>query len=125
MVPPTTQWPETRVHWDTAAADLQYSRAGFSARNAALVHDNTQIAFDLNAAMHDGSFSNTTPVSGHVNVSNGDIAEILSLAGYTYPVSGNVNLKAQFSGSMRDPAGNGHVMFDRYRLRNPDRQASE
>jgi translocation and assembly module TamB len=101
VVPPTAQRPETRVHWDTAAADLQYSRAGFSARNAALVHDNTQIAFDLNAAMHDGSFSNTTPVSGHVNVSNGDIAEILSLAGYTYPVSGNVNLKAQFSGSMR------------------------
>ena len=109
VVPPTAQRPETRVHWDTAAADLLYSRAGFSARNATLVHDKTQIAFDLNAAMRGGSFSNTTPVSGHVNISNGDIAEILSLAGYAYPVSGNVNLNAQFSGSMGDPAGNGHV----------------
>ena len=109
VVPPSAQRPETRVHWDTAAADLQYSRAGFSARNATLVHDKTQIAFDLNAAMRGGSFSNTTPVSGHVNISNGDIAEILSLAGYAYPVSGNVNLNAQFSGSMGDPAGNGHV----------------
>jgi translocation and assembly module TamB len=109
IAPAAAARPELRVHWDSATADLQYSRAGIVARNALLVHGDTEIRFDVNAGLHRGTFSEDSPVTGHLNVRNGNIAEVLSLAGYSYPVDGQMNLTAQFSGSMRTPAGEGHV----------------
>jgi translocation and assembly module TamB len=112
IAPATADRSELRVHWDSATAVLQYTKAGVVARNALLVHGDTQIRFDVNAGLQRGSFSENSPITGHIDVRQGNIAEILSLAGYSYPVDGQMNLTAKFSGSVRTPAGDGHVEID-------------
>ena len=108
-IPPTSHTPEHRIHWDALSGDVQVSPRSVAFRRAIAQHDGTNIHFDLSAVLDRWAFTPDSPFTAHVDLQNGDVAELLSLAGYTYPISGKMNLLAQASGTRAQPHADGHV----------------
>ena len=100
---------EHRVHWDSLAADLHASPWTVSARHGILTHGPTMIRFDATASLIDGEFTNASPIAAHLQVHKAELVDLQSLAEYSYPASGVVNLSLTASGTRADPHGDGHV----------------
>jgi translocation and assembly module TamB len=108
-VPATAYTPERKIHWDDFKANVQFSSAALSIRNGELHHDATQISFDFNLGLRKGEATPASPIGGHLEARHADLEEILSLAGYNYPIRGTINLHAQFGGTRVAPIGQGTV----------------
>ncbi len=109
VVPATSKTPEQDVHWDSLNADIRLSPAGISLRNSFLRRNSTDINFDINLGLTNRHFSDTSPFTARVVMKHANLNEILSMAGYSYPISGNVDFFAQLSGSQSEPEGNGRI----------------
>jgi translocation and assembly module TamB len=110
-LPATARRPETEVHWDSASADMQYSSSGISAKNLTILHGASQIKGDVSVELRRGEFSDASHISVRLDLQHGDVAELLALAGYGYPVTGNIDLHAQFAGTIDQPGGGGHLQL--------------
>src|SRR5581483_1416178 len=111
LVPATASTPERELHWDSLSADLQLSSRSLAMRNAVLRHGPALIDFDLTATLQQGVLTPSSPFTAHVNIRNGNLAEVAQLAGYNYPVTGTVNLSLQAGGTRAAPNGEGHVQL--------------
>jgi translocation and assembly module TamB len=111
LIPATSRAPEKRVHWDLFSGNVQLSTESIAARNAVLHHGDTDIHFDVSASLTHGHLTGANPFLAHIDIRNGDLAEIETLAGYDYPISGKMNLKLQASGTRLDPHGEGQVQL--------------
>ncbi|HYG99413.1 MAG TPA: translocation/assembly module TamB domain-containing protein [Terriglobales bacterium] len=99
-----------RMHWDIFSTDLHYSPSSLALRNSALRRGNAQINFDLNAQLHRGRFTETSPFTAHVNAHRAQVADLQTLAGYDYPLSGIADVNVRVSGTQSTLRGNGHVV---------------
>ncbi|OLE57187.1 MAG: hypothetical protein AUG13_05235 [Chloroflexi bacterium 13_1_20CM_2_59_7] len=111
LTPATSQTPERRVHWDSLVTDIRLSPHAFAARNGTLRHGDTVISFDISAGLQQRQFTDASPFTARLDMRNADAADILSLAGYNYPVSGTVNFYLQASGTRASPHGEGRVQL--------------
>lgn len=111
LLPATDRTPGQPLHWDSFAADVQLSQHNIALRHATAVHDDTVAHFDLSAALSRGSFNADDTFTANLNLQNADLAEVESLLGYQYPVSGRMNLTAQAGGTRENPHGDGHVQL--------------
>ena len=109
IVPPTGSTPERRVHWDALSGDIQVAPRLVSLRRATAQHGDANVHFDLSAVLEQWRFAPASPFTAHVDLQNADVAELLSLAGYNYPVTGKLNLLAQASGTRSQSHADGHV----------------
>ena len=98
-----------QVHWDSLATDIHASPNSLSARNGILAHGPTVIRFDGSAELYDGQFTDDSPIAAHAQVHKAEAADLQSLAGFNYPVTGLVNLSLTASGKKSDPHGDGHL----------------
>ncbi len=103
--------PVQTLHWDSLAADLQYSSNIFAARHASLRRGNTQIVFDFSAGLENGSFVEQSPISLQLKMANADLAQIQGLTGLDYPIAGDVDLTLQLAGTKADPQGTGNFLL--------------
>lgn len=110
-LPATSRMPERQLHWDALTADLEMSQHRFAARNGRLRHGETDIHFEGNAGLQQGRLTESSPFTGRVAMRNGDVAEILPLAGLDYPLTGKMNLRVQVSGFVGQPHGEGQVLL--------------
>ena len=111
VMPATERTRERELHWDSLATDLEVSQRSFAARNGRLHHGEAAIRFDLSANLQNGRFTESSPFTARVNLRNADVAEVLALAGYDYPVTGTLNLRLQASGTKAQPHGEGQVLL--------------
>ena len=109
LLPASAHAPAQTVRWDSFAADLQLSPHGFAVRHAQLHRGNASARFDLSAGLTHGSFAASDPFTASAILQNLDLAELLSLAGYQYPVSGRLNLQLDAAGTRAEPHAEGHV----------------
>jgi translocation and assembly module TamB len=109
IIPPTSGAPEHRVHWDGLSGDLQLSSRSIALRRASAQHDDTTLHFDLSAVLAQWTFAPDSPFTARVDLQNADLAELVALAGYHYPVSGRANALVQASGTRAQPHADGHV----------------
>jgi translocation and assembly module TamB len=109
IVPPTSRTPERRIHWDALSGDLQLSSRSVALRRANAQHGDTNVHFDLSAVLDKWNFDADSPFTAHVDLQDADVAELLSLAGLNYAVSGQMNLLVQASGTRANPHADGHV----------------
>lgn len=109
LVPATQYTPERQVHWDDLSANLQVSPHAIVVHNGTLRHGASEVSFDFNLGLHRGQFVPDSTVNARVDARNTDLAELLSLAGYNYPVIGTMNLRAEVTGTKAEPTGTGHV----------------
>jgi translocation and assembly module TamB len=112
LVPATSLTPERRVHWDSLVTDVRLSPRAFAARNGTLRRGDTNITFDLSASLQQRRFTDASPFTARVNMRNADATDLLSLAGYDYPITGSINLYLQASGTRTDPHGEGRVQLN-------------
>jgi translocation and assembly module TamB len=101
--------PQRQVHWDSLAADIQGSPNAVTARNGVLARGATVIRFDASAQLEDGQFADASAIAGHLQVRNAEAADLLSVAGFNYPLTGIVGLSLTASGTKSDPHGDGRV----------------
>ncbi len=110
-VPAKAELPARQVHWDSLAADIQASPQIMSARNGILKREAEAIRFDTTAYLQDGQFTDASPFTAHIEIRKGEAAELLSLAGYTYPISGSTDLSLTASGTRGEPHGEGQLQL--------------
>ncbi|MBV9481355.1 MAG: hypothetical protein JO249_11460, partial [Acidobacteria bacterium] len=101
--------PPPRFHWDTLAADLRASPQAISVHNGMLAHGATSIHFDSSASLLRGELSATSQILLHLRVHQAQLADLESLTGYNYPVTGTVELSLTAAGTRSNPHGDGHV----------------
>jgi translocation and assembly module TamB len=109
VIPATSRTAEEDVHWDSFITDVRISPAGIALRNSMLRRGSTVIGFDINLGLQDRHFTSSSPFTARLNMQQGNLAELLGMAGYDYPASGTVDLSVQLAGTSRDPEGNGSV----------------
>ena len=112
LVPASTRTPEREVHWDSLAADLQVSPHAFAIRHAHAERGDASASFDFSAGLTRGSFTGSDPFTAHADIQNVDVAEVIALAGYDYPVSGHANLKMEAAGTRAEAHADGHLHLD-------------
>ena len=106
-----SQTPRAPVHWDYVAADVKASPRMVSARNGVLTRGPTSIDFEGTSVLADGSLTDFTPFTARVRVHNGDLAHLQSAAGYSYPISGRIDLTFTAAGTRVNPHGEGHLQL--------------
>lgn len=109
LLPAIDHTPERPVHWDSASADVRFSQREVTIRHATAEHADTSLGFEVSAVLSQGQFAPDDPFNVNLKVENADVAELLALAGYDYPVSGRMNLSAQASGTREHPHADGHA----------------
>jgi translocation and assembly module TamB len=111
VMPAEAQMPAKQIHWDSLTANVLFSPDRFAAHNGILRHTGTDIRFDVTSGLHERQFSDTSPFTLDLTIRNGDVREIQSLLGYSYPISGRANLVLHAFGTRLDPRGQGHVQL--------------
>lgn len=117
LFPATSRTPEKQVQWDSLAADIQVSPHVFAARNGTLRHGDTAVNFDLTMGLQQRQFIRTSPFTAHVDMRNTDVAAVLAMAGYDYPISGMMNFSLQAMGTRAEPRGEGRIELSNATMR--------
>ena len=108
-VPATSHTPQTPVHWDSFAANVQYSSHDVSLRGGSLRRGDTSADFEVNASLQKGQLAVDSPYTAKVNLHNVDVASTAALAGFDYPVTGKADVSLQISGTRAHPQAQGHI----------------
>ena len=108
-VPPTSRTPEQVVHWDSLAANIQFSLHDVAFRGGTLRRGDTSADFDVSAILLKGQFTENSPYTARVNLHNVDVASTAALAGFDYPVSGTADVSLQIAGTRAHPQAQGHI----------------
>ena len=111
LIPATSHTPEKLVAWNALRADIQLSPSAFAIRNGTLSRDPDSLKFDFHVQLSQRQFLDTSPFQAHLDTQNADLAGILALAGYSYPITGTVDLHLQMAGTRTAPQGQGHIQL--------------
>ena len=111
LIPATSHTPEKTVDWNSLRADVQLSPSIFAVRNGTLNRDPDSVKFDFHVQLHQRQFSDTSAIQARLDTENADLPGILALAGYSYPITGTVDLHLQVTGTRSAPQGQGHVLL--------------
>jgi translocation and assembly module TamB len=106
--PPTGRTPTEAVHWDALTTSLQYSSSNFSAHNGSVIHGHTVAHFDISAGLTGGVLTESAPLTLHLDILNGDVAEFARLTDVERPLTGTVGLSVNLAGVRGNPHGEGH-----------------
>jgi translocation and assembly module TamB len=109
LLPATGKAPERSAHWDSFAADLQVSAESLSLHGTNLRRGTLQVSLDGTAALTRGQLLAGNSFTGTLRVHDADIADVLSLAGYQYPITGKAELALQASGTRAQPHADGWI----------------
>jgi len=110
LIPASDDSPGRQIHWDSLSAGVRFAPDSFGARDVSLVHDNTQVRFNLNASLDQRHFTDQSTFRARLNIQQADLSELESLLGYDYAVSGIATLSMNASGTRASPQGSGHVV---------------
>ena len=109
MLAATSRTPQQQVHWDSLSTSVQLSPQMLTLRNGRVERNDTDAEFEFSANLQQGRFTEDSPLNGRVNLHNVDIAAMLALAGYDYPITGTADLFLQLSGSQANLAARGQI----------------
>ena len=108
-LPATSRKPEQQVHWDSLAANVQFSPGALELHGGSLQRGDTSASFDVSAVLNNGEFSDDSTFTARVNLHNVDVASTAALAGFDYPVTGTADASLQLSGTRTNPLVQGHI----------------
>jgi translocation and assembly module TamB len=105
---PVTSTPNPqRIRWDSLAVDVQLSPTLIALRSGTLKGGKAVIAFEGHADLRDGEFADDSHYSLKANIGDGDVSDLLSVAGLSYPITGKVALNVNTSGTRHNSHGAG------------------
>ena len=98
-----------RLHWDRLIADVDLSPSQASVQRGLLQRGSSQIRFGATTALTKYSFTDSSRFSATFTLNNATIGELQSLAGYSYPIDGVLNLHARVAGTRHDLSGDSQI----------------
>ncbi|HET6844584.1 MAG TPA: translocation/assembly module TamB domain-containing protein [Candidatus Angelobacter sp.] len=99
-----------RAHWDSAIADVIWTPSQLSAQNGALYRGPTQIGFSGSVNLNRGRFdSASSQIMASLRVQNTNLADIKSLTGSDWPLTGVLNGSVRVTGTLRNLNGSGRI----------------
>lgn len=107
-LPATERTPEQTIHWDALSTAIQYSQNSFAAHNGSLIHGQTVVHFDASAGLTGDKLAQIGPFYLHLDVLDGDLAEIAQMSGVSRPLAGKLAFTVNLSGTRATPHGAGH-----------------
>ncbi|HEV8414768.1 MAG TPA: translocation/assembly module TamB domain-containing protein [Bryobacteraceae bacterium] len=105
----------TRFSWnqrkfDRFETDLRASASNASVQNAQLTRGSLQARFDGSVGLDDWRLSGKDRMSLTASIRNGDLADILALAGQSaIPATGALSAQANLTGTVGNPAGTAEI----------------
>lgn len=116
---PAAPAPAKDIHWDSLTADLDYTPDAVAVHNGALRRGSANINFDANATLRHrvgrpplAYPTKDIPFTAHVKVQNANLADVQSLAGYNYPITGTLQANLDVSGTQNDLKGGGTIQLN-------------
>lgn len=91
--------------FDHFGLDLAASPSGAVVQNGVLTRKALQTNFDASIGLHKWSPTPRSPLSANLTMRNGDIADLLNLAGEDIPATGNLSADVHINGTYGDPLG--------------------
>src|SRR5439155_3696054 len=96
--------------WSTLRVDAQASPSEFKLQNGSLLSATRgQVYFAFTVGLRDWSYLPSNPIAANLSVREMSVAQLQQLAGFHYPVSGDVSADLTLRGSQLNPLGNGSV----------------
>ncbi|MBV9038482.1 MAG: translocation/assembly module TamB domain-containing protein, partial [Acidobacteriaceae bacterium] len=96
--------------FDRLALDLTASQTGANVQNGLLTRNTLQTNFDASIGLKNWSPLPRSPLTANVAMRNGNIADLLSLAGESaIPATGNLNADVHINGTYGNPLGNANL----------------
>lgn len=108
-VPATSLTQALETHWDSLSMSVQASMHGVAVHNATLRRSDTSAEFEGSVALQHGHFTGESVFNVRANVHNAELAGLLPVGGYDYPVSGRIDFYVQAAGTLANPHGDGQV----------------
>ncbi len=109
VIPAAQNRAAQSIHWDSAAATVQLSREYVGLHNITLTQGDTEIHGDLALNLQRGELTDQSPFNLRVAVHKVNVADVLTSAGYSYPVTGVADFQLHASGTRISPRGEGHL----------------
>ena len=109
IVSPANKSGQRHIHWDSVVAELQASPRAVSARNGSLIGGHTNVAFDVSAQLEKSELTETSPFTARIHMRNARVDEVQSMLGYVYPITGQMDLLLNASGTRKDPHADGQL----------------
>lgn len=99
-----------RIHWDSMLTDVLFTPSGVSAQNGLLKRGAGQVIFSGSASFDHGVFdANTSQMTADLQVQNASLADVETLAGFNYPLTGILNANVRAAGTLRNLRGSGNL----------------
>ena len=99
------------VHWDSLTADVQASAHNLALHNAVLQHGDATLKLDGAAGLVDWKLVPGSQFNLRLDIQNADVAELASLAGLDYNITGTLDASGELSGTVSKPQGQGKVVL--------------
>jgi translocation and assembly module TamB len=105
----TSPGKEQRIHWDNAGADLQYQPNALTVKNGRLQRGMAVIDFGGSIALANGKLPQDAAFSAALKVRDAALADLQSIAGTSYPVTGTLEAQMNLTGTTQLPRGKGNL----------------
>ncbi len=103
---PLARFAVEQRSFDRFSADLAATPSGAAIQNGLLTRNALQTNFDASVGLRKWSPEPRSPLTANLTIRNGDIADLLSLAGEgSVPAAGNLNADVHITGTYGDPLG--------------------
>src|SRR6185369_855979 len=97
------------VHWDSLSADFVYGPEKVTVTKAELHRQHAVVAVSGDSTLTGGVLTEASRFQAHVQIHGADVADLQSIAGLDYPVTGAVDLTFDVSGTRNDLNGGGKL----------------
>ena len=104
-----TPHPARQIHWDLLSTDVQLSPDNLVTRHGILRRGPAQLSFDGSLGLKRYQTTPAGALSVQMRVQGGELADVVALAGYSYPLSGELNARLQAGGTWQVPRGEGEI----------------
>lgn len=100
-----------RMHWDQFSANIEYGPRLLTARKGVLRQGPAQIVFDGTAQLAKGEFTKASSFGVQIAINDAQASDIQAMMGFSYPVSGTLDLNMLFSGTAAEVRGSGRAQL--------------
>src|SRR5262249_28534954 len=95
--------------WDSLVNDISYSANAASVRNLLVKHGRALINANANTALVKDAFTDTSPLSVQLKITDADLMDLQSIASLHYRVSGIVTAQEAITKTRNDLHKNGDI----------------
>ncbi|HYX69995.1 MAG TPA: translocation/assembly module TamB domain-containing protein, partial [Terriglobales bacterium] len=108
--------PTVHLQWDSLSAEVQISPSQAAAHQGVVRRGPAEVSFDASAALRNYSFNNDNLFHARLSLRGSDVTSLQALLGYSYPVSGKLNLDLDVTGTPQNLDGSGRLQIASARI---------